>query len=565
MQLLSKPLRSQNCYRSIVKKKETKKFLNKAQFETSVFLAVAEQLRSGDLAVASADKYEDYKINLLPWQDCEDQVPQYCQDLNLATNGKALVKQLKEDLSLAATTLDERYPHMKDFIIDKDGRPKLKKKPTKGPKMNWLQKEIIRRMPERNILDLLCSTHHYAEWAIYFGPLSGNEPKMKNAIEKYILTTFAYGSGMGPVQGAKHFKGCDVSAHILSWINKRHVTIKAIDQAITSLINISNRFQLVNYWGDGKSCAADGTLCSIYEDNLMAAFHVRYGAKGGIAYYHIANNYIAIFSTFIPCGVWEVVAILDAILNNKSDIKPDTVNADTQGQSLVAFAMAYLLGIKLMPRIRNWKDFDMYRPHPNAKYKNVDALFSAKSIKWQLIEELWNDMMQVVLSIKAGKISSSHLLQRLTNYAKKNKLLQAFQELGKVVRTMFLIEYVSSIEVREEITANTNKVESYNNFSAWIRFNYENYIIASNDPDEQEKAVKYNCLIANAIILQNIVDISNIIIGMMRDGICITEEDIKHLSPYITAHIKRFGDYIINILSRFIPREQKLELECVAS
>jgi TnpA family transposase len=231
----------------------------------------------------------------------------------------------------------------------------------------------------------------------------------------------------------------------------------------------------------------------------------------------------------------------------------------------VAFGLAYLFGVKLMPRIRNWKDLNLYRPRPSIKYKNVDTLFSTKTIRWQLIEKYWNDMMQVILSIKAGQISSSHLLQRLTNYAKKNKLLIAFQELGKVVRTMFLIEYVSNIELREEITATTNKVESYNNFSSWIRFNSENYIVFSNDPDAQEKAIKYNWLIANAIILQNIVDISNIVTTLISEEVCINIKDIKHLSPYITSGIKRFGDFTINIHSKFIPRDQSLDLKLKVS
>ena len=75
------------------------------------------------------------------------------------------------------------------------------------------------------------------------------------------------------------------------------------------LADILNDTQLINYLR--KSCAADGTLRNIYEDNLLAEYHLRYGARGGIAYYHVANNYIAFFASFIPCGVWEAIAILE--------------------------------------------------------------------------------------------------------------------------------------------------------------------------------------------------------------------------------------------------------------
>ncbi|WP_198539221.1 MULTISPECIES: Tn3 family transposase [Photorhabdus] len=35
---------------------------------------------------------------------------------------------------------------------------------------------------------------------------------------------------------------------------------------------------------------------------------------------------------------------------------------DTQGQSEPVFALAYLLGIKLFPRMRNWSDVVFYCP-----------------------------------------------------------------------------------------------------------------------------------------------------------------------------------------------------------
>ncbi len=42
----------------------------------------------------------------------------------------------------------------------------------------------------------------------------------------------------------------------------------------------------------------------MYEQNLLAEYHIRYGGYGGVGYYHVSDDYIARFSHFIPCGVW---------------------------------------------------------------------------------------------------------------------------------------------------------------------------------------------------------------------------------------------------------------------
>ena len=51
-----------------------------------------------------------------------------------------------------------------------------------------------------------------------------------------------------------------------------------------------------------------------------------------------------------------------------------------------------------------------------------------------------------------------------------SNLYQAFRELGRVVRTMFLLQYISDMGLRRQITACTNIVEAYNGFSNWLFF-----------------------------------------------------------------------------------------------
>jgi TnpA family transposase len=66
--------------------------------------------------------------------------------------------------------------------------------------------------------------------------------------------------------------------------------------------------------------------------------------------------YIALFSRFTTCGSWEGHNILDYLVENDSDVRPDTIHADTQGQSAAIFGLAHLLGIQLQPRQRIFRD-----------------------------------------------------------------------------------------------------------------------------------------------------------------------------------------------------------------
>ena len=149
--------------------------------------------------------------------------------------------------------------------------------------------------------------------------------------------------------------------------------------------------------------------------------------------------------------------------------------------------------------------------------------------------------MQVVLSIRAGRLSSTLLLRRLGTESRKNNIYKAFRELGRVIRTITLLRYISEPELREEITAATNKVESYNEFSAWLRFGHDT--IERNDPAEQEKIIKFNTLLANCVIFHTALDMTTVLRQLAGEGWEITPAAVAALSPYIRERIKRFGEY----------------------
>jgi TnpA family transposase len=237
----------------------------------------------------------------------------------------------------------------------------------------------------------------------------------------------------------------------------------------------------------------------VYEQNLLSEFHLRYGGYGGIGYYHVSDQYIALFSHFIPCGVYEALYILDGLLKNQSDIQPNKVHGDTHAQSYTVFGLAYLLGIELMPRIRHLSELNFYKPDAQIVYEHIESLFD-KPIKWELIEKYLPDMLRVALSIKMGKLIASAILRKLGTRSRKNKLYFAFRELGRVIRTQFLLRYIDDIELRSVIQAATCKSEEFNQFLKWTFFGSEG-MIAENRRMEQRKIVKYNHLVANLIMI----------------------------------------------------------------
>ena len=58
-----------------------------------------------------------------------------------------------------------------------------------------------------NILDALVDTENWLNWTRPFGPLSGLDAKVSDPALRYVLTTFCYGSNLGPTQTARSVPG----------------------------------------------------------------------------------------------------------------------------------------------------------------------------------------------------------------------------------------------------------------------------------------------------------------------------------------------------------------------
>ena len=525
--------------------------LDRRHFEACVLTYLAEELRTGDVAVRGSEAYANWYAQLVPWEDCQDLVPELCAEAGLPASAERFTEALRAALVAKAAEVDAGYPDNADLVVDEvTGRPSLRRRKGKdrSPSAIALEETIKERLPERSLLDILARTAYWLGWWHRFGPASGSGPKLARPMLRYVLVTFAYGSNSGPAQAARHMRG--VSAHELGATANRHATIDKLNRAIADVVDAFLGLDLAKAWGDASSVAADGTQVDTLLDNLLAESHIRYGGYGGIAYHHVADNYIALFSHFIPCGVWEAVYILEGLLAYLSEVKPGTIHADTQGQSYPVFALAHLLGFDLLPRIRNWAELNFYRPSAGARYTHIDQLFGKPSqnvVDWRLIETHWRDLMQVVVSIKEGRLSSTLLLRRLRAESHKNNVYRAFRELGRVVRTITLLRFISEPELRAEITAATNKAEAYNGFSEWLRFGGE--VIERNDPAEQEKVIKFNSLLANCVIFHTTLDMTAAVRQLLAEGWAIDPCDLATMAPYLTEGIKRFGEYVLDDLS----------------
>jgi TnpA family transposase len=179
------------------------------------------------------------------------------------------------------------------------------------------------------------------------------------------------------------------------------------------------------------------------------------------------------------------------------------------------------------------------------------------TVNWALIHEHYPQFMQLALAIQGGALAPSAVLARINSYSIRNRFALALNELGTAVRTIYLLEWIMSDTLRRTVHKGTTKIERHHRFAKHLAFGGEG-LFRTNNPADQEKAIVYNELVANAVALQTVVDQTQALHALKSDGVRVDRADLAFLSPYPTSKLKRFGDFPIHLQPEAMPATMTL-------
>ncbi|MDB6096491.1 MAG: transposase, TnpA family [Francisellaceae bacterium] len=529
-------------WRSFCKIKGNK--IDKLKFELFVIISLVQGLKNREIFISQSRDYTDYKNELITWTDYRSKIKEYSRVVNLPREPANFVlhikHELKKNFDLANDLLD-----VKENATVKDGKLVLRKIVGKSKPKYYkaLDSLLDEKMVQINLLDIVATITKRLGLHDYFDRASGHAVRMNEHLKQVVATLFCYGCNLSVREGERSI--VDVDRNQIGRINAEHISEVSLNKCIKKVVEVYSKFILPTLWGDGKHVSVDGTKWNIYSKNLMAQYHIRYRGYGGIAYYHVSNTYIALFSNFITCGVYEGRYLLDGIEETNLYNKPEYVHGDTHSQSFVIFALAYLLGIKIMPRIKRLQDLTLYKPGKNDKFDVIDSLFTGCAINWERIINHTEEMFRVALSVKEGKVKPSAFLNKIAYCGGRNNLYLAFRELGRALRTAYILKYISDFDLRKEVHAATCKSEEFNEYVDWISFASDT--IKSNHRVKQRKFIKYNHLVTNMVLLYTVEEMSRVIKLAPEHGIEVSEDLLRFFSPYRKEHIIRLGKYEMNI------------------
>lgn len=518
--------------------------VNRVNYEIYVLRALRERLRCKEIWVAGADRYRNPDEDLP--LDFNERRDDYYRDLGRSQDAGAFVADLRAKLTTALRALNAQMPHNSKVRILSRDKNRISITPFEPlpapPNLEAIKAELERRWPMTDLIDVLMETAQQTSFLNVF-TTSGDRVVLDAATLRQRLILCLY--GLGTNAGLKRVsRGTEQASYSeLLHVRRRFIHKEALRSATTLVTNAILAARDQRVWGDaGSACASDSTKLGAWDQNLMAEWHVRYQGRGVMIYWHMERQATCVYSQLKRCSSSEVSAMIEGVLRHCTDLDIQRHYVDSHGQSEVAFAFCHLLGFELAPRLKAIARQKLYLPEANIRgdLGNLEPILT-REINWTLIERQYDEMIKYSAALHHRTADPEAILRRFAAAGTQHPTYAALAELGKVIKTIFLCNYIGSEELRREIHAGLNVVENWNGAHSFIFFG-KGGEIASNRFEDQELSVLALHLLQNCLVYVNTLMLQRVLTEPAWAK-RMTDEDHRGLTPVIHAHINPYGRF----------------------
>lgn len=520
-------------------------------YEVYILKKLADRIRCREIWIEGSFKHRNPDEDLP--NNFEENKEAHFDDLSLPIDGDVFIEQLKHrHISTLIALNDNILQNTKVKITPQNGGRIIVTPLTAQAESNnigIIKKYLQEKWEGTNLIDMIKEVdleNHFTHDFISYGEKIYLKPN--EISERILLTIF----GLGTNVGLKHMcaGNTHVSEHQLRHIKNYFLSTDNLKNALSKVANALFKIRLEEIWGGMLiAVASDSTQFSAYFQNLISEYHNRYGGRGVMIYWHVEKNACCIHSQLKSVSSSEVSAMIEGVLRHCTEMSVQKNYVDTHGQSEVGFAFAHLLGFSLMPRLANLNKQKLAQCELGdyQKYTNLQAVLT-DTINWQLIKEQYSQIVKYTAAMNAGHTEPESILRRFNQNNLKHPTYLALSQLGKVLKTIFICEYLMHESIRQEIQEGLNVVELWNGVSKFIFYGRSGEISSNHEKTQTLSVlslhlVQLSMVYINTLMIQQIIEEH----GLKNK---LTKEDKRALTPLIYEHVNPYGLFPLDLSTR---------------
>ena len=511
--------------------------VDRRQYEVATLAILCRRLASGDIWIEGTRNFQHFERYLLPKAD----VPKNAAALAVPTECEDYLQQRSRllDWRLRRFANALRHERLEGVILRNEVLHVSPTQATTPPEAERLNRALDRLMPRVRITELLHEVCRRTGFAHAFTDLRSGKPvDNENAL---LATILADGTNLGLERMAHASQG--VTKAQLAWIHTWHLREETYRAALGAIINAHHAEPMAAIWGAGATSSSDGQFFRAGRRGAgFGDINAKYGIDPGMLFYtHISDQYGPFHGKVLSATMSEAPFVLDGLLHHGTELTIKEHYTDTGGASDHVFALCHLLGFRFVPRLRDFQDYRLGAIEKPTAYKGIESLFG-RPIRIDVIREHWNEIIRLAASIKAATVAPSVILRKLAAFPRQNRLDIALSELGRLERTIFMLDWLESPELRRRCHAGLNKGESRHALDQAVFVHKQGRFADRTFENQSYRASGLN-LVTAAIVYWNTVYLWRAADHLRRARAAAPDDLRQHVAPLGWNHISLTGDY----------------------
>jgi TnpA family transposase len=281
----------------------------------------------------------------------------------------------------------------------------------------------------------------------------------------------------------------------------------------------------------------------------IETFNARYSPKyfgldKGVSACTVVANHVPINARIIGTHEHESHFVFDLLYNNTSDIRPTRHSTDTHGANQINFWTLRTFGYVYAPRYKNLrkKTASLVSFELPSKFPEDALIRPSNKVDSELIIREWPNVQRIMVSLAQKDTSQATIVRKLSSYSRQNQTKKALWELDNICRTLYILDFIDDVDLRQSVQKALNRGEAYHRFRRAVAFvNGGKFRVQTED----EQQVWNDCsrLIANAVIYYNTKLLSTVYEQKLAADDQEAVAFIRGMSPVAWQHVNLFGSF----------------------
>ena len=257
-------------------------------------------------------------------------------------------------------------------------------------------------------------------------------------------------------------------------------------------------------------------------------------------YSHVLDQWGIIYDQPLVLHQRQAGAAIEGVVRQTAAANVERLAVDTHGYTDFGMAISKLLGCDLCPRLSHLRDRRLHIPREVIVPAVLEGVIE-RDVSLRQLDTGWDQLIRVTASIDGGWISAVLALERFGAAARADPIHKAGSALGKLLRSLFLCDYLSNPAFRREVLRILNHGESVHTLQRVIHFGS----IAAARGRRQEELVAISgalTLLANVVMAWMTHSIQRVLDAWHHAGTRRVETDVlRHIAPVHFAGINFRG------------------------